>query len=143
MNQKILAKEGRQTDSETESNNTNRTFQNNERKCKLVKNAEWVNIMVKESLIREEGKSMRRFTQSNIQKHTDLENARLWWHIMDSEWKKYFHSQLTGYCLEPIYPKKWQKEKTSQIQKYPRKKNSPSYYRPITCLTMMLKILTA
>ena len=47
-------------------------------------------------------------------------------------------------CLEGAQVPEWMtKEKTTLIQKDPNKGTAPNNYRPITCLLMMWKILTA
>ena len=47
-------------------------------------------------------------------------------------------------CLQGVQVPKWMtKEKTTLIQKDPSKGTAPNNYRPITCLSMMWKILTA
>ena len=47
-------------------------------------------------------------------------------------------------CLEDAQVPEWMtKGKTTLIQKGPSKETAPNNYRPITCLPMMWKILTA
>ena len=47
-------------------------------------------------------------------------------------------------CLQTAHISEWMtKERTTLIQKDPSKGTAPNNYRPITCLPMMSKILTA
>ena len=47
-------------------------------------------------------------------------------------------------CLQDVHIPEWMtKGKTTLIQKDPCKENAPNNYRPITCLSMMWKILIA
>ena len=47
-------------------------------------------------------------------------------------------------CLQTAHVPEWMtKGRTTLIQKDPNKGTAPSNYRPITCLPMMWKILTA
>ena len=47
-------------------------------------------------------------------------------------------------CLQTAHVPEWMtKGKTTLIQKDPNKRTTPNNYRPITCLQMMWKILTA
>ena len=47
-------------------------------------------------------------------------------------------------CLQDAHVPEWMtKGKTTLIQKDPSKGTAPNNYRPITCLPMMWKILTA
>ena len=65
-------------------------------------------------------------------------------------WDKKFnstHDKLAlemNKCIQRPYVPEWLiKGKTTLIQKYPNKGTIQNIYRPITCLSMMLKILTA
>ena len=47
-------------------------------------------------------------------------------------------------CLQDAQPREWMtKGKTTLIQKDPSEGTAPNNYRPITCLRIMWKILTA
>ena len=84
-----------------------------------------------------------RLTKSNTEKNIKLEYAKPWW------FKKFtsIHGRLAlemNRCLQGAQVPDWvTKGKTTLIQKDPSKWTGPNNYRPITCLLMRWKIVTA
>ena len=114
-------------------------------------NAEWINNITRELEGLEEGPEM--------EIHVDLLKTTL---KRISNWKAPGHDGMHGFCfkkftsihgrlalemnrcLQDAYVPEWMtKGKTTLIQKDPSKGTAPNNYRPITCLPMMWKILTA
>ena len=112
--------------------------------------AEWINKMTRELEGLDEG--------PRAEIHTDL--LKTTWKI--SNWKTPDHNWIYGFwlqkftsilnrlaleidkCLQRAHVPEWMtKEKTILIQKDPNKGTARNNYRPITCLPMMWKILTA
>ena len=115
------------------------------------KNTEWINIITRELEGLEEGPKM--------EIHVDLLKTTL---KRTSNWKAPGHDGIHGFwfkkftsihgrlalemnrCLQCTQVPEWMtKGKTTLIQKDPSKGTAPNNYRPITCLLMMWKILTA
>ena len=89
-----------------------------------------------------------RTTQKDTKKDIKLENARTCW--IHRFWFKKFtsiHDRLAlemNRCLQDAQVPDWMtKGKTTLIQKDPSKGTASNNYRPITCLPIMWKILTA
>ena len=114
-------------------------------------NAEWINNITRELEGLEEGPEM--------EIHVDLLRTKL---KRISNWKALDHGGIHGFwfkkftsihdrlalemnrCLQDAQVLEWMtKGKTKLIQKDPSKGKAPKNYRPITCLPMMWKILTA
>ena len=89
-----------------------------------------------------------RLTQNNIKKNIKLENAWPWWNTWLLVQEIYLLLRQTSTRNE-LMPKGAQvpdwitKGKATLIQKDASKGTAPNNYRPITCLPMMWKILTA
>ena len=113
--------------------------------------AEWINHITKELEQLEEG--------PKTEIHTDLLRMTL---KKVSNWKTPGHDGIHGFwfkkftsihdrlvlemnkCLQTAHVPNWMiKGRTTLIQKDPNKGTAPNNYRPITCLPMMWKILTA
>ena len=95
---------------------------------------------------RPQNRNTCRLAQNNTKKNIKLESARPWWNT----WFKKFtsiHGRLAlemNRCLQGAQVPEWMtKGKTTLIQKEPSKGTAPNNYKPITCLPMMWKILTA
>ena len=120
-------------------------------KPKNNENAEWINNITRELEGLEEG--------SKTEIHIDLVKTTL---KRISNWKTPGHDGIYGFwfkkftsihgrlalemnrCLQGAQVPDWMtKGKTTLIQKDPSKGTAPKNYRPITCLPMMWKILTA
>ena len=84
------------------------------------------------------------FTQNDIKRNIKLENTRPWWNTLLLVREIPLHSRHTSRDAYKAYKylTGWPKERTL-IQKDPSKGTAPNYYRPITCLPMMWKILPA
>ena len=114
-------------------------------------NAEWINDITRELEGLEEGPKM--------EIHVDLLKTAL---KRISNWKATGHDGIHGFwfkkftflhgrlalemkrCLQDAQVPEWMtKGKTTLIQKDPSKGTAPNNYRPITCLPIMWKILTA
>ena len=114
-------------------------------------NAKWINNITRELAGLEEG--------LKIEIHVDLLKTTL---KRISNWKAPGHDGIHGFwfkkftsihdrlalemnrCLQDAHVPEWMtKGKTTLIQKDPSKGTAPNNYRPITCLPMMWKILTA
>ena len=114
-------------------------------------NAEWINNIIRELDGLDEGPEM--------ETHVDLLRTTL---KRISHWKAPGHVGIHGFwfkkftsihdrlalemsrCLQGAQIPEWMtKGKTTLIQKDPSKGTAPNNYRPITCLSMMWKILTA
>ena len=114
-------------------------------------NAEWINNITRELDGLEEGPKM--------EIHVDLLKTTL---KRISNWKAPGHDGIHGFwfkkftsilrrlalemnrCLQDAQVPEWMtKGKTTLIQKDPSKGTAPNNYRPITCLPIMWKILTA
>ena len=114
-------------------------------------NAKWINNITREIDALEEG--------SKMEIHVDLLKTTL---KRISNWKAPGHDGIHGFwfkkftsihgrlslemnrCLQDVHvPESITKGKTTLIRKDPRKETVPNNYRPITCLPMMWKILTA
>ena len=116
------------------------------------KKAEQISNMTKELEELEEGSKveihidLRKTTLKNIK----LENAKAMMEYMDSDSRNllpFTYDRLAlemNRCLQRAHVPEWMtKRKTTLIQKDPLKGTAPNNYRPITCLPMMWKILTA
>ena len=84
----------------------------------------------------------------NTLKNINLENVRLWWNtcVLVQEIPLCYDKQALGmnrYLQGAQVPDLMTKGKTTLIQKNSNKGTAPNNYRPITCLPMMWKILTA
>ena len=123
----------------------------NQKKKKHNEKAEWINNMTRELEGLEEG--------PKAEIHSYLLKTTL---KKISNWKTPGHDGIHGFlfkkftsihdrqavemnkCLQTAHVPEWiTKGKTTLIQKDPNKGTSPNNYRPITCLPMMWKILTA
>ena len=113
--------------------------------------AEWINHITRELEELEEDRK--------AEIHTDLLQTTL---PKVSNWKTPGHDGIHGFwfkrfasihdrlalemnkCLQTTHVPEWMnKRRTTLIQKHPNKGTAPNNYRPITCLLMMWKILTA
>ena len=94
---------------------------------------------------RPERGNTHRFTHK---KKIKLENDRPWWYTWILVQETHLHSHRVALemntCLQGEHIPEWMtKEKTTLIQKDPLKRTALNNYRPITCLPMTGKILTA
>ena len=114
-------------------------------------NAEWINNITRELDGLEEGPEMeirvdllkptlKRISNWKTPGHDGIHG--FWFKRFTS-----FHDRLAlemNRCLQDAQVPEWiTKGKTTLIQKDPSKGTAPNNYRPITCLSMMWKILTA
>ena len=113
--------------------------------------AVWINLITRELEQLEEG--------AKAEIHNDLLRTTL---KKVSNWKTPGHDRIHGFwfkkftsihdrlvlemnkCLQTAHVPEWMtKGRTTLIQKHPNKGNAPNNHRPITCLPVMWKILTA
>ena len=115
--------------------------------------AEWINDITRELEGLEEGPKAEIHIEllkkkKTLKKDIKLENARTWWNTWILVQEIHLHSRQTCSRNE-LMPTRctstWlnNQRKTTLIQKDPSKGTAPNSYRPITCLPMMRKILTA
>ena len=86
---------------------------------------------------RSQSENTHRFTQNDTKKNTKLEKARPRWNICFLIQEIHIRSRQTSTRNEQMLTRR------TLIQKDPSKGTAPNNYRPITCLPMMWKILTA
>ena len=96
---------------------------------------------------RPQNRNTHRLTQNNSKKNTKLENARPWWNTWLLVQEIHLRLRRTSTRNEQIPTRRYSewmtKGKSTIIQKVLSKWTSPNNYRPITCLPMMWKTLTA
>ena len=117
---------------------------------KHYENAEWINNITRELEGLEEDHKME--IHIDLLK-TTLKRISTWKapaHWIHGFWFKKvnpIHGRLAlemNRCLQGAQVPEWMtKRKTTLIQKFPSKGTAPNHYRPVTCLPMMWKILTA
>ena len=113
--------------------------------------AEWINLITRELEKLEEGPKAKIHTDLLRPTLKKLSNWKTPGHdcIHDFWFKKFtsVHDRLVlemNKCLHTAHVPEWvTKGRTTLIQKDPNKGTAPNNYRPITCLPMMWKILTA
>ena len=90
----------------------------------------------------------RRLAQNNTKKNIKLESARPWWNTWLLVQETHLHSRQTSTRNEQMSTRRastWMDDQRKDYinPKDPSKGTALNNYRPITCLPMMLKILTA
>ena len=117
---------------------------------KHYENAEWINNITRELEGFEEGPQMEIHVDLLKTTLKRISNWKAPGHRMHGFWFKKFtsiHGRLAlemNRCIQGTQvPESMTKGKTKLIQKDPSKGTAPNNYRPITCLRMMWKILTA
>ena len=96
---------------------------------------------------RPESRNTPRFTQNDT-KNIKLENTRPWWNTWFLVQEIYLHSRQTSTRNEEMLTRSTHTRMDNQRKnhidpKWPKQRSRPKNYRPITCLRMMWKILTA
>ena len=135
IHQNVLAKEGRlkRYRQRVKQYRQNKTFQNNERKFYRQFGGDEIHTDLLRTTLK---KVSNRKTPSHDGKHG------FWFKKFTS-----IHDRLvleTNKCLQTAHVPEWMtKRRTTLIQKDPNKGTAPNNYRPITCLPMTWKILTA
>ena len=110
-------------------------------------NTEWINNITRELDRLERGPKIEihvDLLKKNTKKNIKLESARPWCNTRLLVQEIHLHSRQISTRDEHEHVPEWMtKGKTTLIEKEPSKGTTPNNYRPITCLPMMCKILTA